>query len=64
VIRLSEQGWQFWKGGTWRTLKDPLEEATPSQLARLNREGRLVVVERAETISKLAAARFIDEGPA
>ena len=47
----------------WRELRDPDGPATPRQLARLNREGRLELVARgeAEVISKGQAAFAIDD---
>jgi hypothetical protein len=60
VIRRIGNEWQFLFRDEWRTLKDPSGPASPAQLGRLNREGRLLLVSSAEPISKLAAAVEID----
>ena len=59
-LRYVDGRWWFKVGGDWRALKDPEGPASPAQLARLNREGRLAVVRRGEKITKLDAARLID----
>lgn len=61
MIRHTGPDWQFRYGNAWRTLKDPDGPATPAQLARLNRTGRLRIVAHAAPVTKLAAAQAIDE---
>jgi hypothetical protein len=61
VIRRVGNAYQFLHAGEWRTLKDPSGPASPAQLARLNLEGRLLVVWSAKPITKLAAAQEIDQ---
>jgi hypothetical protein len=62
-LHRTDAGWLFQYGRQWRKLKEPHGPATPAQLARLNREGRLLVAPpgRGRTLSKLDAARLIDD---
>jgi hypothetical protein len=49
----------FWVGDEWHELREPDAEATAHQL-RLNRDGRLEVVNRTAPISKNEAAAAIE----